>query len=307
METTIGFVGLGAMGGLMARRLAGAGFAVRAFDIRTEAVATVVSAGAVAAESPADAAAGAQYVITMLPDTPQVREVLDGPHGVLSAIEPGAVFIDMSTISPIETREIARRVAATDALALDAPVSGGVVGAAGGTLSIMVGGSGAAFERAAPIFRVLGTTITHLGESGAGQAAKLCNQVVVAMHIQAMCEGLSLGRALGLDGEELRRVLVGGAARSWLLENLGPMVRAGDDSAGFRIDLQLKDLRLAFEASHAEGIPMPGAALVTSLYLEARAHGEGGHGNQSLYRVYERLANRPLAERSGHVAKPVGG
>ncbi len=307
MDTRIGFVGLGAMGGPMARRLTNAGFIVRVFDLRSEAIAATVSVGAEPAESAADAAAGAHFVITMLPDTPQVREALDGPHGVLGALAPGAVFIDMSTISPIATRELARDVAATGALALDAPVSGGVVGAAGGTLSIMVGGSKAAFERAAPVFGVLGTTITYLGDSGAGQAAKLCNQVVVAMHIQAMCEGLSLGRALGLDGEALRRVLVGGAARSWMLENLGPKVLAGDDSAGFRIDLQLKDLRLAFEASHAAGIPMPGTALATSLYLEARAHGEGGHGNQSLYRVYERLTNRPLAERSGIVTELEGG
>jgi 2-hydroxy-3-oxopropionate reductase len=294
VASIIGFVGLGAMGGPMARRLLLEGHVVRAWDLRPEALAALVELGAVSTASPADAATGATVVITMLPDTPDVRHALDGPDGILAVLGPGHVFVDMSTISVIATREIAEAVRACGALALDAPVSGGVVGAENGHLSIMVGGSREGLEQARPVLEMLGRTITYLGESGAGQAAKLCNQVVVAMHIQAMCEGLSLGRALGLDLETLRQVLAAGAAGSWIVDNLAPKAIAGDDSAGFRIDLQLKDLRLALEASHSHAVPLPGAALATSLYLEARAHGEGGNGNQSLYRVYERLANRKL-------------
>ncbi len=294
MGSVIGFVGLGAMGEPMARRLVAAGFDVRVYDVRPEPVSALVAAGATSASSAADAVGPAAFGITMLPDTPEVSQALEGPEGILGVLHAGQVFIDMSTISPIATREMARAVTRTGALALDAPVSGGVVGAQTGTLSIMVGGSREAFDRAAEVFQALGTTITYLGESGSGQAAKLCNQVVVAMNIQAMCEGLSLGRGLGLDLAALQQVLAAGAAGSWMMDNLAPMVLAGDTSAGFRIDLQLKDLRLALEASQSEGIPLPGSALAMSLYVEARAHGEGGNGNQALYRVYERLANRAL-------------
>jgi 2-hydroxy-3-oxopropionate reductase len=290
----IGFVGLGAMGEPMARRLVAAGFDVRVYDVRPEQTLALAAAGATVASSAAEAVRSAGFGITMLPDTPDVSQALRGTDGILGVLRAGQVFVDMSTISPIATREMAREVAQTGALALDAPVSGGISGAETGMLSIMVGGSREAFERAAPILETLGTTITYLGESGSGQAAKLCNQVVVAMNIQAMCEGLSLGRGLGLDLGALRQVLAGGAAGSWMMDNLAPKILKGDASAGFRIDLQLKDLRLALEASQSEGIPLPGAALSTSLYVEARAHGEGGNGNQALFRVYERLTNRTL-------------
>lgn len=294
----IGFVGLGAMGDPMARRLVAAGHTVRVYDIRPEAVTALSDAGASPAKSPTDAGRGAAFVITMLPDTSQVEDALGGPDGILRELGPDATFIDMSTISPVVTRRLAKTVEATGAQALDAPVSGGVSGAQNGRLSIMVGGPLATFERAKAIFEVLGTTVTHVGDSGAGQATKLCNQVVVAMNIQAICEGFSLGAGFGLDLETLRSVLAGGAAGSWMMDNLAPKIIADDASAGFRIDLQLKDLRLALEASQAQGIPLPGAALVTSLYLEARAHGEGSNGNQALYRTYERLTSGQLGTRA---------
>jgi 2-hydroxy-3-oxopropionate reductase len=282
----------------MARRLVAAGHTVRVYDIRPEAVTALSDAGASPAQSPAEASHGAAHVITMLPDTPQVEEALDGREGILRALGSDATFIDMSTISPVVTRRLAKAVEAIGAHALDAPVSGGVSGAQNGRLSIMVGGPLAAFEGAKAIFEVLGTTVTHVGGSGAGQAAKLCNQVVVAMNIQAICEGFSLGAGFGLDLETLRSVLAGGSAGSWMMDNLAPKIIAGDASAGFRIDLQLKDLRLALEASQAEGIPLPGASLVTSLYLEARAHGEGSNGNQALYRTYQRLTSGRLGARA---------
>lgn len=295
----VGFIGLGAMGDPMARRLVEAGHRVRAYDVRSEPVQALAEVGATPARSPADAARGAAFVITMLPDTPQVEEALNGRDGILGILAPGVIFIDTSTISPVVTRQLAKSVNLTGAQALDAPVSGGVTGAQNGRLSIMVGGPRAAFEQAHIIFDALGTTVTHVGEAGAGQAAKLCNQVVVAMNIQAICEGFSLGAGLGLDLETLRTVLAGGAAGSWMMENLAPKMIADDRSAGFRIDLQLKDLRLALEASQSQGIPLPGTSQVTALYLEARAHGEGSNGNQALFRTYERLTGQPFGPRAG--------
>jgi 2-hydroxy-3-oxopropionate reductase len=283
------------MGGPMARRLIGAGFNVRAFDVNPERLEVTVAGGATAACSAADAALDAPYVLTMLPDTLDVHEAIFGESGILSVLHDGQVFIDMSTISPVASREMAEAVTQVGAMALDAPVSGGVVGAQTGTLSVMAGGSREAFDRSHAVFEALGSRITYLGKSGSGQAAKLCNQVVVALNILAMCEGLSLGCGLGLDLEALRAVLAAGSAGSWMMDNIAPKVLAGDDSAGFRIDLMLKDLRLVFEASQSEGIPLPGAALARSMYLEARAHGEGGNGNQALYRTYERLMNRAIA------------
>ena len=167
-----------------------------------------------------------------------------------------------------------------------------MVGAEKGTLSIMVGGDAAAFARAEPLLRCMGTTILHAGSSGAGQVFKACNQLMVASHIQAMCEALALGRVHGVDLERLVTALRPGAAGSWMLDNLAPKVLAGDANPGFRIDLMLKDLKLANDAAFAKGVPLPGLALVTALYLEARAHGEGGNGHQGLFRTYDRLTNR---------------
>jgi 2-hydroxy-3-oxopropionate reductase len=182
---------------------------------------------------------------------------------------------------------------------LDAPVSGGPAGAKAAKLAIMVGGAPDAFMRAKPILEVMGTTIIHVGESGAGQTVKACNQLICAMNIQAVCEGIALGRAAGLDVEKLREVLLGGAASSWMLQNLGPLILAKDDRAGFRIDLQLKDLRLANELAFELGVPLPGTALATNLYLEARAHGEGSNGNQAMFRVYDRMTSQQQESAKG--------
>jgi 2-hydroxy-3-oxopropionate reductase len=156
----------------------------------------------------------------------------------------------------------------------------------------MVGGTEDGVARARPVLEGMGTTIIHVGPAGAGQTVKACNQLIVGMNLQAICEAFALGRAAGLDLSLLREVLLGGAASSWMLQNLAPLMLAKDDRAGFRIDLQLKDLRLAGELAFELGVPLPGTALATSLYLEARAHGEGGNGNQALFRVFDRLANQ---------------
>jgi 2-hydroxy-3-oxopropionate reductase len=290
--TSIGFIGLGVMGREMARHLVRAGHEVRAYDMKTEAVEDLAREGAIAAGGVAEATDGAEVVITMLPDTPQVEEVVLGPGGLLQNPPAGRLLVDMSTIAPTATRRMAAQLAQAGIAMLDAPVSGGPTGAKAAKLSIMVGGSEDAVARARPVLEAMGTTIIHVGESGAGQTVKACNQLICAMNLQAICEAFALGRAAGLDLEKLREVLLGGAASSWMLQNLGPLMLAKDASAGFRIDLKLKDLRLAGELAFELGVPLPGTALATSLYLEARAHGEGGNGNQALFRVYDRLSNQ---------------
>ena len=257
-NATVGFVGLGTMGREMALNLLKAGFAVCAYDVRKEAIDDLVAQGATGAQSPADAARDADIVISMLPDTPQVEEIVYGEGGLLSAPPRGRLLVDMSTISPVAVRRMHADLKAAGVAFLDAPVSGGPVGAKNASLSIMAGGDKDAFLRAEPYFRAMGTTITHVGEAGAGQTVKLCNQLVCAINLQAICEALALGRASGVDLDQLRNVLLGGSAASWMLDKLGPAMIAGDASAGFRIDLMLKDLRLVQEQALSLSVPLPG-------------------------------------------------
>lgn len=292
----VGFIGLGTMGREMARNLIEAGCTVRAYDVRREAVEDLARLGAEAGSSPADAARDADIAITMLPDTPQVEEVVHGRDGLLANPPRGRLLADMSTISPVAVRRMAADLEAAGIAMVDAPVSGGPIGAKNATLSIMAGGEAAAFERARPFFEAMGTTINHVGTAGAGQAVKLCNQLICGINIQAICEAIALGRACGVGLDQLRQVLLGGSAASWMLDKLGPSMIAGETGAGFRIDLMLKDLRLVLEQAQSLAVPLPATALVTSQYLEARAHGEGGNGNQALFRVYDRMTNRPLSK-----------
>ena len=295
----LGFIGLGVMGREMASHLVAAGHTVQAFDLNPKSVEELRQKGAKAANNVTEAASGADVVITMLPDTPQVEDVIRQEGGILANPPAGGLFIDMSTIAPLATKRLSAELAAAGIAMLDAPVSGGPAGAKAAKLAIMVGGAPDAFMRAKPILEVMGTTIIHVGESGAGQTVKACNQLICAMNIQAVCEGIALGRAAGLDVEKLREVLLGGAASSWMLQNLGPLILAKDDRAGFRIDLQLKDLRLANELAFELGVPLPGTALATNLYLEARAHGEGSNGNQAMFRVYDRMTSQQQESAKG--------
>ncbi|KAB0266555.1 NAD(P)-dependent oxidoreductase [Microvirga brassicacearum] len=291
----VGFIGLGTMGREMAINLLKAGHAVYAYDVRKDAIGDLLPHGASAAAHPADAAREADIVISMLPDTPQVEEIVYGENGLLASPPRGRLVVDMSTISPVAVRRMHADLKAAGVDFLDAPVSGGPVGAKNASLSIMTGGDADAFARAEPYFGAMGTTITHVGEAGAGQTVKLCNQLVCAINLQAICEALALGRASGVDLDQLRNVLLGGSAASWMLEKLGPAMIAGDPSAGFRIDLMLKDLRLVQEQALSLCVPLPATALVTSQYVEARAHGEGTNGNQALFRVYDRMTNQAAA------------
>jgi 2-hydroxy-3-oxopropionate reductase len=290
--TRIGFIGLGVMGREMSRNLLKSGFEVRAYDVQPAAADELVAAGAYRATSVADAVETADIAITMLPDTPQVEDVVFGEAGILSVPPRGRLFVDMSTISPQATQRMYEKLNAAGIAMLDAPVSGGPQGAKNASLSIMTGGDSEAFARAEPVLRAMGTTVTHVGRSGAGQTVKLCNQLVCGINLQAICEALALGRACGVDLDQMRSVLLGGSASSWMLDRLAPAMIAGDASAGFRIDLMLKDLRLVLEMAQHNAVPLPATSLVTSQYIDARAHGEGGNGNQALFRVYDRMTGQ---------------
>ncbi|MCB5205466.1 NAD(P)-dependent oxidoreductase [Neorhizobium sp. T786] len=290
----LAFIGLGVMGREMARHLVTVGYRVRVFDISSDAVGALADQGAIASESVAEAVADAEIAVSMLPNTPQVEEVVYR-NGVLDHMPSEGIFIDMSTISPEATRVMAVSLSEKSISMLDGPVSGGPIGAKNAALSIMVGGDRFAFERAETVLNVMGNTVTHVGAPGAGQTVKLCNQLVCAVNIQAVCEALALGRASGVDLDQMRDVLLGGSASSWMLEKLGPAMIAGDASAGFRIDLMLKDLRLVLEMAGQNDVPLPATSLVTSQYVEARAHGEGSNGNQALFRVYDRMTGQNVA------------
>ena len=297
MIRKIGFIGLGTMGQHMATNLIKAGFELIVFDVVPDAVMKAVEAGARAADSVADVGRRSDAVVLMLPNTPDVDMVVYGESGLLNNPPSQALVIDMSTISPVAARRVCADLATKNVAFLDAPVSGGPLGARNANLTVMVGGDAEAFQKAAPVLGAMGTTITHVGPSGAGQTLKLCNQLICGINIQAICEALALGRASGVDLQVLRKVLMGGSAASWMLDKLGPAMIERDTSAGFRIDLMLKDLKLVQELAFELSVPLPATSLVTTQYLDARAHGEGSNGNQGLFTVYDRSANQANSEQ----------
>lgn len=295
----IGFIGLGVMGKPMAKNLLKAGYMLKVHNRSRAPVEELLALGARGASSPKEAAEGTEYIITMLPDSPEVEQVLLGPNGVLEGARPGAVVIDMSTISPAVTRAIAAKLAAKGVEMLDAPVSGGEVGAIKGELSIMVGGKEEVFKRCLPILQVLGRKVTYVGECGMGQTAKLCNQVICVLNIEAVCEGLILGAKAGLDLEKLLAIVTEGAAGSWMLSNLGPKILQGDFTPGFTVRLQQKDLRLALALAEELKVPLPGTSLVNQLFRAVEAAGGGDQGTQALITALERLAGVEARKRHG--------
>ncbi len=290
----IGFIGLGNMGRPMARNLLSGGFAVTVYGRRKLVIDELVAAGASAAESPREVAERSDVVITMLPDSPDVKSVVVGPDGVLEGSRPGMVVIDMSTISPAVTREIAEIAATRGVKYLDAPVSGGVSGAEAGTLSIMVGGDEQVYEKCLPVFNALGKNINYMGGTGMGQTAKLCNQVICVLNIEAVCEGLMLGAKAGLDLEKLLSVVTAGAAGSWMLSNLGPKMVERDFEPGFKVALQQKDIRLALAAADELKVPLPGVSIVSQLFRSVEAVGMGERGTQALITALEKLAEHEI-------------
>jgi 3-hydroxyisobutyrate dehydrogenase len=285
---SIAFLGLGIMGAAMARRLVAAGHRVTVYNRTAARCAPLVEAGALAATSPRDAAAGSELVISIVTDGPDVEQVLLGPSGAVHGARAGTLFIDMSTISPHTTRRVAAALADRQMSFLDAPVTGGDVGAREGTLSILVGGEPGDLERAREIFEALGKRITHCGPTGAGQAMKACNQVLCALNMVGLVEALALAKANGLDQRLLIEALAPGAGGSWALEKLGPRIAGGDFAPGFMVKLLQKDLRIVQELAGAEHLPLAGTALAQRLFADNEAHGEGELGTQAMYKVLER-------------------
>ena len=295
MTERIGFIGLGIMGRGMAANILKAGFPLTVWNRTPERTEALAAAGSAVAATPAALAAASDIVITCVSDTPDVQAVILGEDGVLRGAQSGSLVIDMSTISPAVTQEIAAALSARGVAMLDAPVSGGSEGAARGTLSIMVGGAVEALERAMPVLQTMGQRITHVGSTGAGQTVKLVNQVIVVGNCLAMAEGLMLAQAGGVDLEKALEAVSGGAAGSWMLSNRGPQILARDWRPGFTIALQQKDLRLVLEAADAVGTPVPGTALVFQLYRTLEARGLGGDGNHALIKALEALAGFEVA------------
>jgi 3-hydroxyisobutyrate dehydrogenase len=290
MPTRTAFIGLGIMGLPMAGHLLAAGHALTVHNRTRSKAERLLATGARWADSPAAAARDADVVFCCVTDTPDVEHVLLGPGGVIESARPGLLVVDHSTISPSATRRFAEALAAKGAHLLDAPVSGGDVGARNATLAIMVGGDAAAFARAEPLLRHMGKTITHCGPSGSGQLTKLVNQILVSVTNLAVCEALSLAASNGLDLRKTIEAVAGGAAGSWQLQNLGPRMAGGDFAPGFMIDLQQKDLRLVLQTAGESNTPLPAAALVHQLFASAQAEGRGRDGTQALYTVLRTLA-----------------
>ncbi len=298
MAETIGFIGLGIMGKPMARNLAKAGYALVVHNrSRDDVDALLADGGAIAAaNSPAEVARRANTVITMLPDSPDVRSVVFDEGGLLGAMGAGHLLIDMSTIAPATAVEVAEALAARGASALDAPVSGGEKGAINATLSIMTGGAAADFERAKPIFEALGKTIVHVGGTGAGQIVKACNQVVVALNYAAVSEALMLAAKMGVDPAQVVQVLNGGLAASRVLELKGPTMIARQFQPGFRIDLHRKDLGIALASGRESGTPLPVTALVSQLFDALAATGRGELDHSALVTLYEDLSGTHISQ-----------
>lgn len=294
-QEVVGVIGLGIMGAPMARNLLRAGFPVVVWNRSPGRMDELVAAGAEPAASPREVAARAAVTITMLPDSPDVEEVFHGPDGILAGVAPGVVLIDMSTIAPRVARELAATVAERGAAMLDAPVSGGDVGAQEGTLSIMVGGDAAALARARPVLEALGTTITHVGGSGAGQVVKACNQIVVALTLEAIGEALVLGSKAGVDPAAIVVALSGGLAASRLLEVRGPKLLARDFEPGFKLDLHAKDLAIVLATARDLGVALPGTAVVDQLFHAEQSRGHGAADNSTVVRALEQLAQHEVS------------
>ena len=290
MNESIGFIGLGIMGRGMVNNLLKAGFSVTVWNRTADKMTPFVEAGASAGLSPADVAAQSDITITCVSDTPDVEAVVLGSDGVLEGTRAGSLLIDCSTISPEVTKSIAGRLQEAGGHMLDAPISGGSEGAAKGTLSIMVGGEAAQFERAVPVLEAMGQTITHVGPNGAGQLVKLVNQILVVVTMLAVGEGLLFAQAGGLDLNKTLAAITGGAAGSWMLSNRGPQVVERDWRPGFTIDLQQKDLRLVLEAADQLGVPLLGVSTVFNMYRALQQQGLGEEGNHALVKALENLS-----------------
>ena len=302
MAETIGFVGLGIMGKPMARNLAAAGHALVVHDHKRSAMEELEREGAESAADPRAVAERSDVVITMLPDSPQVEEVVNGEQGLLRAARAGSLIVDMSTISPTVTEELAAAAREQGVGYVDAPVSGGDVGAQQGTLSIMAGGSEEDFARAKPLFEALGKTIVHVGPVGSGQVVKACNQVVVALTIEAVSEALVLGSRAGVDPATIIEVLSGGLAANKVMEVRGRNFLEHDFTPGFRIDLHHKDLGIALATAREYGVALPNTAAVDQMLQALRSNGRGDRDHSALLTHIEDLAQHTIGAPAGATA-----
>ncbi|ROL82108.1 2-hydroxy-3-oxopropionate reductase [Pseudomonas protegens] len=293
----IGFIGTGIMGHPMAANLQKAGHSLLLSEHHGKAPADLIAAGAIALASPRDVAQEAEFVIIMVPDTPQVEDVLLRADGVAAGIGKGKIVIDMSSISPTATKAFAAKVNEKGAQYLDAPVSGGEVGAKAATLSIMVGGDSQAFERALPLFQSMGKNITLVGGNGDGQTAKVANQIIVALNIQAVAEALLFASKNGADPAKVREALMGGFASSKILEVHGERMIKGTFDPGFRINLHQKDLNLALSGARELGINLPNTANTQQVFSTCTAIGGGNWDHSALIKGLEHMANFSIREK----------
>jgi len=298
MSNTIGFIGLGIMGRPMAQNLLRAGFPLVVHNRHQEVTDELIAVGATSGTRPREIAASCDVLITMLPSSSQAEEVLIGPDGVIEGAHTGLIVIDMSTISPVVTGMLATRLAEHDVIMLDAPVSGGDKGAIEGTLSIMVGGDEDAFKQCLPIFQALGKTIVRVGESGAGQVVKACNQIVVALVYEAVSEALVLGSKVGVDPAKILQVLSGGLAANRVMELRGATMLAHDFTPGGRISLHHKDLGIALETGRRYGVPLPVTAVVDQMFASLEVKGMGDLDHSALLLYLEELAAHRVGQTS---------
>lgn len=289
-DLRLGYIGLGIMGRPVALNLLRAGYPLFVWARRPERLEPILQAGGQSCDSPQAVAERAEVVFTNLSDTPDVEAVVLGRQGLLAGVQPGALVVDMSTISPSATRAMAARLRERGAELLDAPVSGGEQGAIAGTLSFMVGGTREAFERVRPLLEVVGKNIVHCGESGAGQITKACNQVVIAQTLAGVAEAFVLARAAGVDPAGVREALLGGFASSRVLETHGLRMLEGNYRPGFKARLHQKDMHIVLETARELGIALPGAALTTQYVNALVGAGMGELDSSALYRILARLS-----------------
>jgi 2-hydroxy-3-oxopropionate reductase len=287
---TIGFIGLGIMGKPMAANLIKAGYRLVVYDVASDRLKEALASGAEPGSSPADVAARCERLITMLPNSPHVREVALGPHGIVEGARRGCIFIDMSSIAPATSREVATALAARGVEMLDAPVSGGEPKAVDGTLAIMVGGKPEVFDQVKDLLLKMGSSAVLCGEIGSGNVTKLANQIIVALNIAAMSEALVLATKAGVKPETVFNAIKGGLAGSTVLNAKAPMVLDGNFKPGFRIELHIKDLQNAIDTAREAGAPIPLTSQVMEMMQALKGDGKAGQDHSGLVQFYERLA-----------------
>ena len=289
----VGFIGLGLMGRPMALNLLKAGHRVHVWSRRREAMQPLLDAGAGEAGSAAELARRAPVTISIVSDAPDVEQVTLGPDGVAEGARPGHIHIDMSTIAPAAAQQIASRLQAREIIALDAPVSGGDVGAIAATLTIMVGGDAAAFDTVQPLFQAMGRSVTRVGGAGAGQVAKACNQIITGVGVAAVAEALNFAAKSGVEGGKVREALLGGFAYSRILENHGQRMLDRNFKPGFKAWMHQKDLRIVMEEAHRLGLALPSAAATAQLFNAMAGSGLGEEDSVAMLKLLERMSGGP--------------